>query len=276
MENILADRLSRLYPTITEDEELADEYEQQIKKLHKLILLRRATGNKVIKQKKTHSKDPNLSVLAVKLSSKEFKETTTDYICPPEQDRKKIIQDAHKIGHFGIAAVVKHIHTYYGLHWNSIYKDVKELLLSCRECQLHNIAKKGFNPARSVVSYEPFDFISMDMIGPLPVTERGNCYIPVVVDICTKYIIARPAPNKQSDTIANILVSIYGDYGLAVNVTLSDNGREFKSQLSEYIYKTLNIGMIQSTPYYAQGNGHSENAVKTVTGTLRKMCGNDT
>ena len=149
-------------------------------------------------------------------------------------------------------------------------------MLSCKECQLHNIAKKGFNPARSVVLYEPFDFISMDMIGPLPVTERGNCYILVVVDICTKYIIARPAPNKQSDTIANILVSIYGDYGLAVNVTLSDNGREFKSQLSEYIYKTLNISMIQSTPYYAQGNGHSENSVKTVIGTLRKMCGNDT
>lgn len=116
----------------------------------------------------------------------------------------------------------------------------------------------------------------MDMIGPFPVTERGNCYILVVVDICTKYIIARPAPNKQSDTIANILVSIYGDYGLAVNVTLSDNGREFKSHLSEYIYKALNIGMIHSTAYYAQGNGHSENSVKTVTGTLRKMCGNDT
>lgn len=276
MENILADRLSRLYPAITEDEELADEYEQQIKKLHKLILLRRTTGNKIVKQKEVHSKDPNLNVLAIKLSSKEFKQTTTDYVCPPQQDRKKIIQDAHKVGHFGIAAVVKHIHTYHGLHWNSIYKDAKELLLSCKECQLHNIAKKGFNPARSVVSYEPFDFISMDMIGPLPVTEKGNCYILVVVDICTKYIIARPTPNKQSDTIANILVSIYGDYGLAVNVTLSDNGREFKSQLSEYIYKSLNIGMIQSTPYYAQGNGHSENSVKTVTATLRKMCGNDT
>jgi len=276
MENILADRLSRLYPAITEDEELVDEYEQQIKKLHKLILLRRATGNKVIKQKKVHSKDHNLNVLAMKLSSKKFKEATTDYVCPPAKDRKQIILDAHKIGHFGIAAVVKHIHTYHGLHWNSIYTDVKELLLSCKECQIHNITKKGFNPARSVVSYEPFDFISMDMIGPFPVTERGNCYILVVVDICTKYIIARPAPNKQSDTIANILVSIYGDYGLAVNVTLSDNGREFKSHLSEYIYKALNIGMIHSTAYYAQGNGHSENAVKTVSGTLRKMCGNDT
>lgn len=276
MENILADRLSRLYPAITEDEELADEYAQQIKKLEKIILLRRAKENLIVKQKKIYSKDHDLNVLAVKIGSKKFKETTTDYVCPPKNDRKKIIHDAHKIGHFGIAAVVKHIHTYHGLHWNTIYNDAKEILMSCKECQLHNIAKKGFNPARSVVSYEPFDFISMDMIGPLPVTEKGNCYILVVVDICTKYIIARPAPNKQSDTIANLLNSVYGDYGLAVNVTLSDNGKEFKSNLSEYIYKKLNIGMIQSTPYYAQGNGHSENAVKTVSGTLRKMCGNDT
>ena len=277
MENILADRLSRLYPAITEDEELADEHDQQIKKLEKLILLRRAKGNnQIIKQKKVYSKDQNLNVLAVKINSKEFKETTTDYVCPPESDRIQIIKDAHKIGHFGIASCVKQIQTYHGLHWNSIYKDVKEVLMSCKECAMHNITKRGYNPLKSVVSFEPFEYIGLDMIGPLPVTDKGNCYILVVVDICTKYIIARPAPNKQSDTIASLLISIFADYGCTVNVTLSDHGREFENSLSSYINKALNIKMVFSNPFYPQGNGHSENAVKTVTNTLRKMCGNDT
>jgi hypothetical protein len=277
MENILADRLSRLYPAITEDEELADEHDQQIKKLEKLILLRRAKGeNKIIKQKKVYSKDKNLNVLAVKINSKEFKETATDYICPPECDRIQIIKDAHKFGHFGISSVVKQIQTYHGLHWNSIYKDVKEVLLSCKECSMHNVTKKGFNPLRSVVSYEPFEFIGLDMIGPLPVSGKGNCYILVVVDICTKYIIARPAPNKQSDTIASLLLSIFSDYGCSVNVIVSDNGKEFRNSLASYINKALNIDMVFSTPYYPQGNGHSESAVKIVINTLRKMCGNDT
>lgn len=57
MENILADRLSRLYPAITEDEDPANEHDQQIKKLEKLILLRRAKGNnQIIKQKKVYSR----------------------------------------------------------------------------------------------------------------------------------------------------------------------------------------------------------------------------
>ncbi|KAG1119078.1 hypothetical protein G6F42_013051 [Rhizopus arrhizus] len=277
MDNILADRLSRLYPVITEDEELVDEHNQQIKKLQKLILLRRAKDHpQIIKQKKVYSNDKNLNVLAVKLDSKSFKETTTDYVCPPESDRIQIIKEAHQLGHFGESAVVKHIHTYHGLHWSTIYQDVKGVLKSCRECAIHNIAKRGYNPMKSVVSFEPFEFIGLDMIGPLPVTEKGNCYILIVVDLCTKYIIARPAPNKQSDTIASLLVGIYGDYGVGVNVHLSDNGREFRNSLSAYIHKALNIKMTFSTPFYPQANGHSENAVKTITNTLRKMCGNDT
>jgi hypothetical protein len=148
--------------------------------------------------------------------------------------------------------------------------------MSCKECAIHNVTKRGYNPLKSVVSYEPFEYIGLDMIGPLPVTNQGNCYILVVVDICTKYVIARPAPNKQSDTIASLLVSIFSDYGCTVNLTLSDNGKEFKNSLSTYINKALNIEMVFNTPFYPQGNGHSENAVKTVTNTLRKMCGNDT
>lgn len=278
MDNILADRLSRLYPEIAEDKELADEYDQQIKKLQKLILLRRdkSANQQVVKQKKIYSQDQNLNVLAVKLNSKDFKDTTTDYICPPEGDRIQIIRDAHQLGHFGESAVVNHIHTYHGLHWTTIYQDVKKVLKSCKECAIHNVSKRGYNPMKSVVSFEPFEFIGLDMIGPLPVTEKGNCYILVVVDLCTKYIIARPAPNKQSDTIASILIGIYGDYGVGVNIHLSDNGREFRNSLSAYIHKALNIKMTFSTPFYPQANGHSENAVKIITNTLRKMCGNDT
>ena len=104
--------------------------------------------------------------------------------------------------------------------------------MSCKECAIQNVTKRGYNPLKSVVSYEPFEYIGLDMIGPLPVTDKGNCYILVVVDICTKYVIARPAPNKQSDTIASLLVSIFSDHGCTVNLTLSDNGKEFKNSLS--------------------------------------------
>ncbi|CEP08779.1 hypothetical protein, partial, partial [Parasitella parasitica] len=175
-----------------------DENDKQIKKLQKLILIKRDTNNKIeLKRERTvYSKDHNLNVLAMKINSDEFKSSTTDYIAPPESDRTQIIKDAHNIGHFGVEAVVQHIHTYHGLHWNNIYADCKEILKSCRECAKHNVARKGFNPAKSIVSFDAFDHVAIDLVGPLPVTDKGNVYILVMVDLCTRYIIARAIPNK--------------------------------------------------------------------------------
>ena len=54
----------------------------------------------------------------------------------------------------------------------------------------------------------------MDLCGPLPITENGNVYILIIVNVCTKYIIARPLRNKQSDTVMKALIQVFGDYGL--------------------------------------------------------------
>jgi hypothetical protein len=276
MDNVLSDALSRLYPPIEEDQILEEENQKQIRKLQRFILMKRANSDtKIVRTTKIYSQDENLNVLAIKLSDKEFKSSVTDYVCPPERDRAQIIKDAHEIGHFGIESCVKHIHTYYGLHWNSIYKDVKESLLSCRECALHNTAKKGFNPARSVVSFESMDFVAVDLIGPLPVTDKGNIFILVMVDLCTRYVITRAIPNKSSVTVAQAIVGILGDYGVALNIIQSDNGREWANTLFSLLTKTLNIQHRFSTPYYSQSNGSVENANRTVMQTLRKMCGND-
>ena len=278
IDNVLCDALSRVYPPINEDKMLEDENDRQIQKLHKLILLKRDTNNKLElrRQRTIYSKDKNLNILAIKANSKEFKNSTTDYISPPENDRAQIINDAHQIGHFGIESVVKHIHTYFGLHWNSIYTDVKQKLQGCHECAMHNITRKGYNPSKSIVSYEPLDHVAYDLCGPLPITDKGNVYILVMIDLCTRYIIARAIPNKNSSTVAQTMSQIFGDYGIALTIQQNDNGREFRSHIMDHFTKTLGIKQRFSLPYYKQSNGSCENAVKQVTQTLRKMCGNDT
>ena len=276
IDNVLSDALSRLYPPIEEDQILEEENQKQMKRLQRFILMKRANNkSELVRKTKIYSQDKNLNVLAVKISSKEFKSASTDYECPPEKDRAEIIKDAHEIGHFGIESCVKHIHIYYGLHWNSIYKDVKEALLSCRECALHNTTLKGYNPTRSIVSYETMDRVAVDLIGPLPVTDKGNIYILSMIDLCTRYVITRAIPNKSSVTIAQTLLNIFGDYGVAINIFQSDNGKEWANSLMNLLTKTLKIQHRFSTPYYSQSNGSVENANRTIMQTLRKMCGND-
>ena len=276
IDNVLSDALSRLYPPIEEDQILEEENQKQMKRLQRFILMKRANNkSELVRKTKVYSQDKNLNILAVKISSKEFKSAITDYVCPPEKDRAEIIKDAHEIGHFGTESCVKHIHTYYGLHWNSIYKDVKEALLSCRECALHNTSRKGYNPARSIVSYETMDRVAVDLIGPLPVTDKGNIYILVMIDLCTRYVITRAIPNKSSVTVAQTLLNIFGDYGVAINIFQSDNAKEWSNTLMSLLTKTLNIQHRFSTPYYSQSNGSVENSNRTIMQTLRKMCGND-
>jgi transposase InsO family protein len=278
IDNVLCDALSRVYPLIDEDKWLEDENDRQMRKLRKLILIKRDTNKKIeVKRQRTvYSQDHNLNVLAVKLNGKEFKNSITDYIAPPKADRPQIIKNAHQIGHFGIESVVQHIHTYLGLHWNTIYADCKEVLKACPECAKHNVARRGFNPAKSIVSFDAFDHVAMDILGPMSITDKGNIYVLVVIDLCTRYTIARAIPNKNGATVAQAILSIYGDYGVAVSIQQADNGKEFKSNLMDHFTKALGIKQRHSLPYYKQSNGSAENAIKQFEHTLRKMCGNDT
>jgi hypothetical protein len=50
--------------------------------------------------------------------------------------------------------------------------------------------------------YATFDKISMDCMGPLPLTEKGNKYILSCQDQLSKYLIATAIPNQEAETVA--------------------------------------------------------------------------
>lgn len=288
IDNILPDLLSRLYPPLDNEKELEEE-DKKIKQLNRIILERRkrnpvesfkstdkvSSTDKFIYKRNIKSTDKNLNVLAVKIDSPKYKDNLTDYIAPPIEKRHKLLRDAHNFGHFGTESVVQRLHED-GLHWTGIFTEAKKIVSGCVDCARHNIARRGYHPLKSIVAAEPFAHIASDMAGPFSVTANQNIYILIVVDICTRYIIARALPNKQSDTVANVLCQIFGDYGLASQLIVTDNGREYKNSLMASITKTLGIPHRFSTPYYPQSNGCAENAVKIIVNTVRKMCGNDT
>ncbi|KAG2192314.1 hypothetical protein INT47_007471 [Mucor saturninus] len=234
--NTFPDMLSRLYPPEVEDQILREDEEKKIEKLEKMILQRRLpkdkinqkiTKDKIVYKTKVYSKDENLNVLATRLNSKEHKEMTTEYIAPPVEDRKKLLSDTHLKGHFGSESMVQQLHAQ-GIHWNGIFKDSKEYIKTCIDCARNNVVRKGYHPLRPVVSADPFSFLALDLAGPFSVTENSNMYILVIVDLCTKYIIARPLKNKQSDTVTKEIMHVLGDYGIPLNLKcVSDNGRDF-------------------------------------------------
>ena len=262
--NTLPDELSRLYPpdddkTLEEGENIIGSMYDKARKhsIYNTKYIRRSGGK--IDDKKT----VNSTTLI------ESKHKTVDYICPPAEERDRILKEAHTFGHFGAESIVKEVHSQ-GCHWINIYDEALEIVKSCKQCQRHNIVKKGYHPLTSITAYLPFDHIAIDLAGPLPVTERGNTFLFIIVDICTKYIIARPLQNKQSDTIAKALIQVFGDYGISKTIQ-SDNGREFRNSLMDSISRNLGIDRRYSTAFHSRGNGAAESGVKIALNTLRKM-----
>ncbi|CEP19323.1 hypothetical protein [Parasitella parasitica] len=85
----------------------------------------------------------------------------------------------------------------------------------------------GFNPAKSIVSFQAFDHVAVDLVGLLPVTDKGNIYLSVMVDLYTRYVIARGLPNKNSSTVVQLIKDIFEDHGVVLSVFQSYNRKKF-------------------------------------------------
>ena len=88
---------------------------------------------------------------------------------------------------------------------------------------------------------EPFERVGMDIICPLPRTERGNRYILTVVDHFTKHVEAYPLENQEAVSVACVFLNEFvSRYGVPY-VIHTDQGTNFESNFFKEICKLLGI-----------------------------------
>lgn len=87
-------------------------------------------------------------------------------------------------------------------------KDVMIYIRSCADCQLRKLVRtKTKNPLIITdTAPHPFDKVSMDIVGPLPQTRRGNQYILTIQDHLTKYSLAIPLKKLNAPHVADAFV----------------------------------------------------------------------
>ena len=73
--------------------------------------------------------------------------------------------------------------------WDGVYADTAKWVLRCPVClarkmpQFNGIPIRGFG--NKSIQY-PFEFVSVDVVGPFPVSTRGNKYIVVFTHCLTR------------------------------------------------------------------------------------------
>eukprot|EP00731_Ephydatia_muelleri_P030585 Em0022g99a len=83
--------------------------------------------------------------------------------------------------------------------WKTLMKDVDKFVKTCDVCQSTNGAKfmKTAVPLHPIpIQPSVWHQVGIDLIGPLPKTERGNCYIITLIDYFSKWPEAEPIADK--------------------------------------------------------------------------------
>jgi hypothetical protein len=171
-------------------------------------------------------------------------------------------------GHFAVDIMFNKIRTRY--YWPQMYEDIRQYVQSCDQCQRRGKSKKN-EPLHPIPVDAPFYRIEIDIVGPLPVTERNNRYIIVAIDYLTKWPEARALPDTTADQVA---LFIYEDiicrHGCPSKI-LSDRDTHFNNQVVKLLMEKFEIKHNFSTPYHPQTNGLVKRFNRTLCKSLAKL-----
>ncbi|KAJ8879401.1 hypothetical protein PR048_020009 [Dryococelus australis] len=85
--------------------------------------------------------------------------------------------------------------------WEGMYRDVTEFCTNCESCATNT------RPYRSFPSSRLLFRVSMDILGPLPTTYKGNKYILSFQDVFSKYPEATCSPDQKAETVAKASIT---------------------------------------------------------------------
>lgn len=184
----------------------------------------------------------------------------------PSNIRRYIFDQLHSnrvAGHFGRDKTVNAIKSRF--YWPGLTSDVSRW---CNECDLCSRRKpgpgRGKAPMKNVQSGFPLERIAIDILGPLPTSDRGHSYIMVVGDYFTKWTESYAIADHTAQTVADTLVTEFiCRYGVPYCIH-TDQGREFESNLFKALCKLLDIDKTRTTPYHPQSDGMIERFNRTL------------
>ena len=187
-----------------------------------------------------------------------------------DTEKDIILFGVHNLsGHFGKENTIHKARKRFW--WYTIDKDIRNYVDNCDICQRRGKPHQR-EPLHPIANFtNPFDQIGIDLVGPLPITSRGNRYITVATDYLTRWPEAKAIPDTTANTVAKfIFEEIVCRYGCPT-VLLSDQGTHFRNDLVDNLCHHLGIKHKYSSTYHPQTNGLTERYNRTLVETLAKI-----
>ena len=185
----------------------------------------------------------------------------------PETLIEAVLQDAHGhllLGHDGIFKTKERL--FQCFYWPGMDTDIANHLQCCHKCQ---IRKKSDKTGPVLVTLlpqptEPNQQVHSNLFGPLHTSGNSKKYILCITDAFPKYVELVALPNKEAPIVAQgIFERWFCRFGLPLDL-VTDQGKEFCSQLSEDLFKLMQVLHLKMTAYHPQCNSQAKVANKII------------
>ena len=114
---------------------------------------------------------------------------------------------------------------------------IKEFLRQCPYCQITNRLRVPIKAHRfTCASYNPFEVLHLDHIGPLTKNAHGNEYILVIIDAFLRWVELFPTKSTTAVETASVILNHIGRFG-SPEVIHTDQRPAFHNELVQELLR---------------------------------------
>ena len=157
-------------------------------------------------------------------------------------------------------------------YWPGCTKNVNDW---CQECDLCASRERPTRtpraPLRTYKVGAPLERVALDILRPLPDSDRGNKYNLIIGDYFSKWTDAYAIPNQEASPVARVLVEEFvARLGIPRQIHYYQ-GRNFESKGFQEMCKTMGMDKTRTTPLHPQSDGMVERFNRTTKEMLSKF-----
>ena len=170
----------------------------------------------------------------------------------PKSLRSTILKSLHEdMGHMGLERTLDLVRTRF--YWPKMAADVEKKIKSCGRCVRRKTQPERSAPLVNIHTTRPMELVCIDYLSIEPDSHNTKDVL-VITDHFTKYAVAIPTKDQKATTVAKTLwEQFFVHYGFPERL-LSDQGRDFESQLIKELCALAGITKVRTTPYHPRGN----------------------
>ena len=158
--------------------------------------------------------------------------------------------------------------------WPSMQVEATQHIAKCSRC-LKRKSTPQVAPLQPILVSQPLELVHLDYLTLEP--SKGNIEnVLVITDHFTRYALAYASKTQTAQATARILWDNFiCHYGFPEQF-ISDQGRNFESDLIQELCKIAGVKKLHTTPYHPQSNGQCERINSTLCNMLGTLSDEET